>query len=238
LIHIHQYLSDKIANRPIRYLDLGAGTGNLTIKLLNLGGKVISLDLSPRMIAVLQQKVSDAGFSARFTGIIGSADNLRELARATDLQDVDAVVTSSVLHHLHDYIAPFRYLDLICPKVLACYITHEPCSKKNLKAPNMIKRIYNSGLRRMDVVLSRRISRPTEKIADDPVADYHAFMDGVDEVELRNCLQNCELGHILFSRRYNMRRTTLVGTIDNRLMRRLRNDIFPVTMFAFAAVRE
>jgi hypothetical protein len=87
------------------------------------------------------------------------------------------------------------------------------------------------------VGLSRRIQRPVERVPDSPIADYHAFKDGIDPLLLAREGGAMGLTRCLIRRRYNMRRTTTASLIDNLLAGPLRNDIFPITMFTLALVR-
>ncbi len=234
---IHRRL-ECAANGPIRYLDLGCGTGNLTLKLLSLGGCVIGVDLAPRMIDVLTQKVAAAGFAADFRGFIGSADDLLTLEKThASLRDVQVVCISSVLHHLFRWETPFEQLTELCPSLRLAYVTHEPCSRASLTPPHAISRAYNRGLRMFDLLWSRTIRHPKEAPADDPVADYHAFKDGIDESQIAEMLSASGFREKLIHRRYNMRRTTQASILDNVVCRVLRNDIFPITMFTLAMMR-
>lgn len=40
-------------------LEIGPGTGNLTIKLLELAKKVIAIEVDPRMVAELQKRIQE-----------------------------------------------------------------------------------------------------------------------------------------------------------------------------------
>ena len=89
---------DKRPN-PVRCLDCGGGTGNLTLKMLRRGWEVTVVDVSPDMLAILQQKVAATGNTAVF--INDSVENF--LANSSERFDV--VSFSSVLHHLFSPIA-------------------------------------------------------------------------------------------------------------------------------------
>lgn len=234
---IHQRL-ERAVDGPVQYLDLGCGTGNLTLKLLALGGRVIGVDLSPRMVEVLTQKVATTGHAAHFRGLVGSADDLAALEKAHGcLADVQAVCVSSVLHHLFRWETPFDQLIELCPALRAVYVTHEPCSRASLTPPNALQRLYNRGLRGFDRLWSRTIRRPQESHPDDPIADYHAFKDGIDEEQIAKMLGAHGFTERPIHRRYNMRRTTQASLVDNVVCRALRNDIFPITMFTLALMR-
>ena len=235
---VHKWLQGRVTS-PVRYLDLGCGTGNITLKLLTLGAEVIGVDLSPAMVRVLNQKVVRAGYEGRFAGFVGSADDLASIEGVQPLlAKCHALCMSSVLHHLYDYLAPFKHLEQLCPSLQVVFITHEPCGRATLNFPGRIQRVYNHGVRQLDLWLSKRIKRPAERCPDDPIADYHAFKNGIHELEIAKVLSEHGFNKRLIYRRYNMRRTTLASVIDNVLLRALRNDIFPITMFTLAMARE
>jgi len=80
-------------------VDVGCGTGNLTTAILAaLGGtgKVVAVDISPRMIEVARVKVRDA----RVTWHVGTAESL-PVASAS----VDRIICFSVWPHLVDHQA-------------------------------------------------------------------------------------------------------------------------------------
>lgn len=86
-------------------LDVGCGTGNLTISLLNsrLGpsGQVVAVDISEKMLARARQKISDV----RVTWHCSSADQL-------PLEDrtIDHVICFSAWPHFQDHAAVAREL--------------------------------------------------------------------------------------------------------------------------------
>jgi len=79
-------------------LEIGAGTGNLTEKLLAHPGTVLATDLSTGMLAALAQRLGGAG-RLRTQPLNGS--DLREFATGS----MDLVAAYSVLHHVPDYLA-------------------------------------------------------------------------------------------------------------------------------------
>lgn len=93
---------DAIRSRtPVRdrvLLDVGAGTGNLTEKLLANDCRVIASDLSARMLQDLDARYGPSG---RLTTFVLNGTDLRPLADAS----VDFVGAYSVLHHVPDYLA-------------------------------------------------------------------------------------------------------------------------------------
>jgi ubiquinone/menaquinone biosynthesis C-methylase UbiE len=83
---------------PIKCLDCGGGSGNLSLKMLSRGWSATVVDVSPDMLAVLQEKASRGGFAPTLVNqdildfLEGSGDNF------------DVITFSSVLHHLHEYL--------------------------------------------------------------------------------------------------------------------------------------
>lgn len=56
---------------PSDVLDLGCGTGSLTLLLAEQGHRPVGLDLSPRMAEAARRKLASAGFAA--TVLVGDA---------------------------------------------------------------------------------------------------------------------------------------------------------------------
>lgn len=81
-------------------LDVGAGTGNLTVQLLAHPGRVIASDLSAGMLGDLAARFATQS-RAQFTTQRLNGTDLRPLADAS----VDLVSAYSVLHHVPDYLA-------------------------------------------------------------------------------------------------------------------------------------
>ncbi len=74
-------------------LDLGCGTGENVVPLIERGARVIGIDISPDLIAIAQKRLSDANLEASLTA--GDAYN-------TGLPDesVDAIFSMALIHHL------------------------------------------------------------------------------------------------------------------------------------------
>ena len=54
-------------------LEIGPGTGNLTVQLLERGKKIIAMEIDPRMIAEVTKRVHKQGYSYKFQVIQGDA---------------------------------------------------------------------------------------------------------------------------------------------------------------------
>lgn len=113
-------------------LDFGAGTGNLTRHLLNLGARVLAADVSPKSLVSL--KVAFDG-----TGRIDTVDlNGVDLSNLED-SSVDMVATYSVLHHVPDFLGIVReFVRVVKPGGVIC-IDHENAPSVWLEDSNDFK---------------------------------------------------------------------------------------------------
>ncbi len=100
-------------------LDIGAGTGNLTGKLLSLGYKVTATDISPEMCEILRKKYRV--YIPRHLTVVNSP--IEELAFNED--KFDLITSYSVLHHLPNYISALTTLVSYLKDEGIIYIDHE-----------------------------------------------------------------------------------------------------------------
>jgi SAM-dependent methyltransferase len=103
---------------PVRALDVGCGTGNLTAHLIRSGATVMAADLSSRLLQVVSRRFGNAGL-----------DGTQQL-NGTDLQPLagnafDLVATYSVLHHVPDYLALVREMARVTRPGGIVMIDHE-----------------------------------------------------------------------------------------------------------------
>lgn len=107
---------------PPTALDIGAGTGFLTSKLLDWGFVVTALELSAAMAARLKRKHAHAVAKGRVRLAIEDADTFLE----TGVERYSIVAISATLHHLP---APERTLRLAAGRLVpggSILIFHEP----------------------------------------------------------------------------------------------------------------
>ncbi|MFH7028740.1 MAG: class I SAM-dependent methyltransferase [Heteroscytonema crispum UTEX LB 1556] len=113
-----------------RILELGCGTGELSLKILDKcpNAQIIALDYSPRMLEFAQSKITAAGYQQRWNGIEADfgdwADNPDKLSIGTEF---DACVSSLAIHHLSDEIK-FKLLQRIRESLIpgGCFWNADP----------------------------------------------------------------------------------------------------------------
>ena len=126
----------KIIGIPARVLDVGCGTGNLSLKFLMLGSEVTALDISQRMLDILRSKVPNA-LKGRIHIVCEDADEF--LLQEKGYYDV--MCFSSVLHHLPNYLAT---LNLAISKLNPggiIYIVHEPLPSEKVLRSRVLETI-------------------------------------------------------------------------------------------------
>ncbi len=102
-------LREHLPEAPVDVLDLGCGTGSLTVLLAETGHRVHGVDLAPAMVAAARAKVAASGTTA--TVEVGDASDPPGLAGAYDV-----VLTRHVLWALPDPSAALsRWVLLLRP---------------------------------------------------------------------------------------------------------------------------
>jgi len=112
-------ISHQISNNQKKALDVGAGTGNLTGKLLMMGYTVTATDISPDMCRILKEKY--APYIPNKLTIINSP--IEDLSFET--AEFDLITFYSVLHHLPNYPATLKTVIGYLKRGGVIYIDHE-----------------------------------------------------------------------------------------------------------------
>lgn len=98
---------------------MGAGTGNLTGKLLAMGYHVTATDISPEMCAILKKKY--ASYIPEKLVVVNAPIEALNFNK----DEFNLITSYSVLHHLPDYEATLRTLCRYLKKGGVIYIDHE-----------------------------------------------------------------------------------------------------------------
>jgi 2-polyprenyl-3-methyl-5-hydroxy-6-metoxy-1,4-benzoquinol methylase len=124
-----------------RALDFGAGTGNLTGKLLQMGYHVTALDLSAEMCEILEKKYERYLGSQKLVVVNSPIEDV-----SFDRGDFDLIACYSVLHHLPDYVGIVQRFSGFLRKGGVMYLDHEASPfywvKEATLAARMMKAAY------------------------------------------------------------------------------------------------
>ncbi len=110
--------ADHQTDRPVRVLDVGAGTGNLTAHFLAAGAVVVSADVSPICLHATAER-----FGATGRHQVQQIDG-RSLGVFAD-GSFDVAACYSVLHHVPDYLALIAEMARVVRQGGLVYIDHE-----------------------------------------------------------------------------------------------------------------
>jgi len=101
-------------------IDFGSGTGNITCKLLNMGYKVVAIDISKEMCELLKNKCK---YFIKNNKLIIINKNIMDVE--LDYNSYDLITCYSVLHHLPDYISVLEKFSIYLKKGGVFYLDHE-----------------------------------------------------------------------------------------------------------------
>jgi ubiquinone/menaquinone biosynthesis C-methylase UbiE len=206
-------------HRKIKALDMGCGTGNLTIKYLMRGYLVTAVDISTEMIDVLRRKIkSEHANQVNF--VVENAEDF--FANPKDQMEWDLISFSAVLHHLPDYMivlsAAIKQLQI--GGVL--YVCHEPLSIKRddpnrissfmRSLLNFVDRLYIYGVKFIVYLKQSLKMRKLFRRIDYRWSDYH-----VDKgIDVLNLLQELETSGmcVRFLERNRGRFSSVLSRID------------------------
>ncbi len=124
----HRYLLEpylsRLAEQPgaARALDLGCGTGVVSLALANRGFDVLGIDHSPEMLALAEAKATGSSMNGHCRFSLGDV-------RALEADDgaFDVVTVQGLLHHLDDIEGCLSEINRVLRPGGAFYIS-EPCS--------------------------------------------------------------------------------------------------------------
>ena len=122
-----------IAGNRRRALDFGAGTGNLTGKLLKMGYTVVSVDISAEMCAILRKRYRTFLKAEKLVVVNSSLEDV-----TFESDEFDLITCYSVLHHLPDYEGAVRRLSTFVRKGGVMYIAVKSQSIDVTKQPNRV----------------------------------------------------------------------------------------------------
>ena len=104
--------------KPLKALDYGCGSGNLTRHLIELGMETVSADISEGFLAMIERDFAQTGRSKVLT------INGKDLSNVPN-DEFDFVATYSVLHHVPDYLHIVKEMARVLKPGGVIYIDHE-----------------------------------------------------------------------------------------------------------------
>jgi len=211
-------LDELLANRDtVRAVDIGAGTGRLTLQFVRRGWNTTAVDSSEGMTAILQRRYQRLAEDNRGALEIVHANAEEFLAEAEG--EFDLFAFSSVLHHLPDPLAIMR----MCAERLApggcIYVTQEPMpatGPAKTSATRIVKVLDE--IARAPQQLYRQAYRRAKHL---PRAKAGALVDvhvdaGLDVAALESTLAEAGVQRRRFET-YADRKTALIAWLDDRL---------------------
>jgi SAM-dependent methyltransferase len=168
-------------------LDLGAGEGSVTLPFLELGARVVAIDISNSQRSALKIKCARFGdmLEVRCADINVILKDKRE--------KYDIVVVNSFLHHVPDYMGMIREAVTILRPYGQFFSFQDPLRYDTVgKITTTFSKLAYSSWRvfKGDVIggLKRRIRRARGIYLEDSVhdnAEYHVTRNGVDQDAMR-----------------------------------------------------
>jgi ubiquinone/menaquinone biosynthesis C-methylase UbiE len=198
-------------------LDCGGGTGNIALKMCARGWTVTVVDVSDKMLSLLEEKARAQG---HFPTLIHSP--VERFLAATD-QTYDLVSFSAVLHHLYSYESVVRGAASLVREGGFFYSNQDPVTPQR----PLLARALDS----LDIAIAkakfdradffpgvgrrlRKLFSPKDSAFDRAIisagdlAEYHAHT-GVDDVKIKRLLQSNGFEIIEHSRRPGGRTRTV-----------------------------
>lgn len=173
-----RYIFSEINKPNISVLDLGCGTGYFSMICAEMGAKVHAVDISEKMLEILQRKIDSTRSVASKINI--SKKEFKDFFQETQ-ERYDLIIFGSVLHHIKDYKKTLsKSIDLL-EKGGYLYIVNEPIGKHSFfDYPDMLinKLFFNP----KDIIkaIFRKFFRVEidHELYNRLVCDYHIFMEG------------------------------------------------------------
>ncbi len=125
-----------ISSNGKKALDFGAGTGNVTSKLLLMGYEVTAVDISEDMCTVLRNRYADFLKTGTLHVINSEIEDL-----VLGSEEFDLITCYAVLHHIPDYGEVIKKVSLSLKKGGVVYLDHE--NSPFLGTVGRIARLYH-----------------------------------------------------------------------------------------------
>jgi len=195
-------------NKMINLLDIGCGTGNISLRFIaDNRFRITAVDLSKEMLEKFKKKV-DA--YKNITLICQSAEEFL----SKNSKKYDVITIYSTLHHFYKPYSIFSKTLNIINKQGIIYLSHEPLCKKQQQ-----KNLFSDVINFLDRVLSNFYYiyklKKIPKI-NHTISDYYS-KEGIDVDKLKEMLKYNF--NILSYQEYSVNRMAITNLIDNKTVR-------------------
>ncbi len=114
------YIFKKVTQhkKTLKVLDLGAGEGSITLPFLELGAKVVAVDISNKQLDLLKAKCGNFGGMLEVR-----CEDVNETLKDKRKQ-YDIIVFNSFLHHIPDYLGMIREATSVLTKN-GCFLSFQ-----------------------------------------------------------------------------------------------------------------
>lgn len=180
-----------------RVLDLGAGEGSVTFPFLELGARVVAVDISSRQLEELREKCD------RYSGLLETrCEDVNETLANASHETYDIIAANSFLHHIPDYLSLIRdAVGMLSPSGIF-FSFQDPLRYDSVGTftrafTDMAYASWRLSLgSRGDFIggIRRRLRRRKGIYLADCVqdnAEYHITRNGVDQDGIRKLLDQC-----------------------------------------------
>ncbi len=233
LSHLNEIISklkQQFPNSQILALDLGAGTGNLTLELLKAKIKVTSLDISQKMLERLQYNAAKSNLPENLlTLICKPVDIFCDESTYSNI-NYHLICACSFYHHLPDYLNTIKKVSKLVKPGGFLYLTHEPMHKNSISRTSKLMQKLDFKLWRLQVHLNKLIAKQenSDKYYDpSSQADYWDITTGCNQKEIIRLLRNADFDTELIE--YDSKRSRILHHICQLLNTK--------TLFAIKAQR-
>lgn len=205
-----EFIAKHISTKKPLALDIGCGTGNLSLKFLKYGFSVSGVDISKEMLDILRSKTKNRSLKL----VESDADSFISKCK----EKYDVITFSSVLHHLPNYLETFENATKILKENGIVYIIHEP--KKQIyqkSSASLFWKIFTIFDSLLFYTLILRLKGVKIPQVDYTWSDYHS-KQGIDSKEIIDHLSDNNF-QILYYEEYNVKKSAVLSIVDGKFNR-------------------
>ncbi len=184
-------LREKFPDEQLLAIDMGAGTGNLTLHLLELGMRVTAVDLSQSMLDVLVEKAEKLRLNTDKLEIICDTADSAIKKFADEKKKFHLVSACSFYHHLPDYFRTIDNTSKLITRGGFFYCAHEPMKKNTISLMSKLMQWADFKLWRLKIHaagIAGKNSNDDDFYNPDSQADYWDMTTGCNQEKIKTLL--------------------------------------------------